>query len=455
MHADYPTVGEDIVNRCLNEGLSIDATRSAFLDAYRGAASPPAPPVPGRAPAAHVRGGMTLAILQAGLLARNGITPDSACLRAPVAEQVFNRNELGASWLRGAGRTGEQRDRVEAAFDEASNRRLAAGSFMRFCEGLIEIEDGYRSSFAEDEIMERAFSNGDFSKLFGPVVHIMMIEGYTETPATYEEFCRMKDVPDFRPNQEGMVNGVGRLKKQGKNGGEAALLNIEDPTVSQVAAERYAGMLTVSDQVIINDSFDVLDSLPREVGISARQVPSDLAYALLLGNPNLSDGNPFYQTGTNLIAGGTLDETGLTAASTLLKNQKIGNKRIVVAQSVLLHGTTLSQRAKKVLESQYDGNEQVNTMRNGYRRVEDNAIDLGVNDPANNDAAIAARPSRYFLFGEPRRSMVMAFRRGTNRGPISRRGRLPVGLFGDCWDVFIDCGVAATSRVGTVAVDVS
>lgn len=454
LHAEYPTVSTEIVNRCLNDGLSIDATRSAFLEAYRGGRTEPVAPVPTRAPAAHVRGGLTLAILQAGLLARNGITPDSACLRAPVAEQVFTRDELGAGWLRGAARTGEQRDLVEAAFDEASNRRLAAGSFMRFCEGLNEIQDGYRSSFAEDEIMERAFSNGDFSKLFGPVVHIMMVEGYTETPATYEEFCRLKDVPDFRPNQEGMVNGVGRLKKQGKNGGQAALLNIEDPTVSQVAAERYAGMLKVSDQVIINDSFDVLESLPREVGISARQVPSDLAYALLLGNPNLSDGQPLYRTGVNLIANGTLDETGLTAASTMLKNQKIGGKRIVVSQSVLLHGTTLSQAAKKVIDSEYDADGQVNTQQGGYRRVEDNAIDLGVNNPADEDKPVAPKPGRYFLFGEPKRSFVMAFRRGTNRGPVSRRGRLPVGEFGDCWDVYIDCGVAPTSRTGTVAVDV-
>lgn len=447
----HPTIDEATVTRCLDEGLTIDQARQSFLDAMHVSRSAPAPLVPTGAPAGHVRGGLTLAILQAGLMARCGIEPDTACLASPQAESVYGRADMQSTWLRGAGATGQRRDTVEQAFDHSRNHRLSGVSFMRFCELMLEL-DGQRAPLNDDEIMERAFSNGNFTALFGSVVHMMMVQGFTETPATYQEFCRIKDVADFRPNKEGMVNGVGRLKKQGMNGGQAHLLNIEDPTISQVAAERYAGVLKVSDQVIINDSFDVVDVLPREVGISARQIPGDLAFSVLLGNPLLSDGAAFFVNGTNRIAAGALTEDGLNAASTLLKNQKIGSKRIVISESTLLHGTTLAAKAKKVITSEVSTDGTSNVMKNSYRRVEDSAIDLGVENPADNDKPVAGKPASYYVFGDPKRAIVMAFRRGTNRGPISRTGRLPIGEFGSAWDVLIDVGVAPSSRYGVVEV---
>ncbi|EMI17780.1 Clp protease [Rhodopirellula maiorica SM1] len=451
---EHPLVPQDVVQRCLDNGTSVADASTEFLKALRSTGADSVAPVPSGAPGGHVRGGITLQSLQAGLLARCGIEPDHVALRSPAAEGVFGKRGFELGWLRGAARSGQARDQVEAAFDAARNQQLAGGSFVRFCEALIELS-GERASWNDDDILERAFSNGNFSALFGSVVHMMMVAGFAETPSTYQEFCRQKDVPDFRPNKEAYANGVGRLKKQGMNGGKAALLNIDDPTVAQVAAERYAGMLVVSDQVIINDSFDVVDTLPREIGVSARQIPGDLAWSLLLGNPNLSDGSPLFVDGTNYITDGAMTEDGLNSASTLLKNKKIGNKRIVVSESTLFHGTTLSMKAKKVITSTTSSDGTDNVMKNSYRRVEDNVIDLGCANPADEDKEIAGKPNTYFVNGEPKRSIVMAWRRGTNRGPVTRSGRLPVGEFGTAWDVLVDVGVAAATRTGIVRVDVA
>jgi hypothetical protein len=451
LHTQNPSVSEDVLNRCLNDGLTIEQAKSAFYDATLATRS--APVGPGSAPAGHVRGGMTLMSLQAGMLARCGITPDSEFLRDNITELAFGHRNLNLGWLRGASRTGQARDQVEAAFDAARNQRIDTGSFMRFAEAIVELEDGYRSTWHEDEIMERAFSSGSFNAIFGAVVHMMMVQGFVEQPRTYEQIARIKDVPDFRPNQEAHTNGVGRLKKMGMNGGEAALLNIEDPTIASVAAERYAGQLKISDQVILQDSFDVLDMGPAAIGASAAAIPADLLLAMLLRNPNLSDGNPLFITGTNKIVGGTLDENGLNAAGVLMENQTVNGNAVVVRSGVLFHGTTLGKAAKKVIDSAIAHDNSVNTQQNEYRRIKDNRVDLGVRDPADNDRAVAGKPGSYYTFALPLRSLVVAFRRGTNRGPVTRSGRLPVGQFGAVWDVYIDTGVAATSRIGVVEVE--
>lgn len=449
MAAEHPVVPATVVARCLDEGLSIDQAREAFLVALRGSTQEP---VPGTPPAGHVRGGLTLRALQAGLLMKFGYTPDSNVLRSSQVETVYARRGFEAGWIRGSARQGEQRNEVEAAFDVARNHGLHSGSMMRFAEALVEL-DGQRAPWNQDELMERAFSHANFNALFGTVVHIMMVAGYQRQPNTYNQIARIIDVPDFRPNQEAMAGGVGRLKKQGKNGEKAALLNIESPMLASVSAERYAGLLKLTDQVFIADSFGVLGVLPEEVGASAASIPNDLLYSIVIGNLNLADNNPLYIAGDNLIADGSLDEDGLTTAGVMLANKTVNGRRIVVNGGLLLHGTTLATKAKKVLNSTTTNGDD-NVMRNSYRRLEDNVVDLGCVNPATDpEQNIAGAPNSYFLFSEPLRSLVVAFRQGTNRGPVTRTKRLDEGEWGAAWDVFIDCGAAATSRIGTVRVN--
>lgn len=447
--AEHPSVPQSVVTACLDNGDTLDAARSAFLTALRGSRQEP---VNGNPPAGHIRGGMTLAVLQAGLLMKFGFNPESTVLRSNAADSVISRRGMNLGWLRGVNRQGEARNEVEAAFDYARSHQLQHGSMMRFAEAMLALE-GPVSGWNQDETLERAFSSGNFTSLFGSVVHMMMIAGYQSQPSTYQQIARVIDVPDFRENKEAMSGGVGRLKKQGKNGEKAALLNIDSPTIASVAAERYAGLLKLTDQVFIQDSFGALNMLPGEVGASAGAIPNDLLYSIVLGNATMSDSQALYIDGTNLIVDGSLDEDGLNVAGILLKNKLVNGKRIVVTNGVLLHGTTLSTKAKKVLNNTTTNGDE-NVMRNTFRRLEDNVVDLGCTNPATDpETTIAGTPNSYYLFAEPLRSLVVAFRQGTNRGPVTRATRLSEGEWGYAWDVFIDCGATAQSRIGTVRVN--
>lgn len=450
LHRDHPTVPAEVVERAESEGWDLQRTTSEFLTAIRDSRQP-------AAPAGHIRGSeqVNLRVLQAALLEREGITPDSPVFQHQAARSVGRRRDMQADWLVGVPQTGERRDAMEQVFDVARQRGLGNLSLFRAAELLGELETGVRLH-DEQEILERAFSSGGFGAVFGSVVHLQMLAGYAATPATYREFCEVLEVGDLREHKDADMGAVGRLKKQGKNGGQAELLNVDDPVLVSARAERYAGLLKVTDQVIINDSFGVAGMLPRELGETCQQMIIDLAFAQILSTANLADSSPRYHADHgNLISDAAFDGDTLTALGPALKAKKVGDRRIVVQGAVLVAGTTQAPNVIRQVRSATIG-EAANPHQGAYGVVEDTAIDLGVLDPAQNDLAIAGRPNSVYAFaGGSKRSVAAVFRRGTNQGPVTRSGMLTQGEWGMYWDVFMDCGAAFRRRIGTARIDIT
>lgn len=442
---DEFSVTDAIRNEMIDGDTTIDQARERVLEFVRTNPTPAAPNI-------HVAQVGGLRAFQAALMERQGITPDSEFLRSPIVDSVIGRQNFNADWLRGARSTGARRDEVEQAFETASQRGMRGASMGRLCEELIRLEGGV-VPYNQQDLIERSFASANFNALFGTIVHLMMVKGYEETPDTYERYCRVIDVPDFRPNKEATMGNIGGMKRQGANGGRAANLNVDEPTFAEVAAERFAGVLKVTDQVIINDSFAVVDTFAPSIGEAARQIPNDIALSILLGNPDLSDGDALFLLGQSLIQNGTLDEDGLTAALTLLKAKEVNGRRITVNEALLMTGLSLSTKAKKVVRSTTTNGGDDNVLQGVATHLEESALSLGVDDPRTDPVTrIAAKPNSYFVFAAPSRSLVMAFRQGTNRGPITRSTTLDKGEWGVAWDVFLDVGGAATGRIGVVEV---
>jgi hypothetical protein len=448
-------IAAEVVNRCIDGGMTLDQARGEFLTALRTSRQE-------GAPAIHVRNGLSgangIRILQAALMARNGITPDSEVLEHQTAATLARRRDLNINWAINCGRSGTRRDELESAFDQVHQRGLRDATMFRMAQELIELETGQRAPYAQDEILERAFSTANFSAIFGSVIHLMMWSGYASTPASYQQFCQVVDVPDFKDNSEAMNGEVGRLKRQSKSApGQAALLNMTDPVLAKIAADRYAGMLKITEQTFINDQFGALGQTPEKLGQSVQALVADLVFAQLLATGNLSDGRArFNTTDGNLISsGGTLDVAGMTAAEVLLRAKKVGDRRIQLGRTQVVTGITLGPKARVLQESQSLGlsNEEANPWRGTFDVVTDTAVDIGVSDPYTDpETAIAGRPNSYFLLTRDGNSIKVAFRQGTNRGPVTRASQMQQGEWGMCWDVYVDVGAAFLRRLGAVEV---
>ncbi len=445
-------IADDVVNTSIDQGHSIDQARAAFLTALRTSRQP-------GAPAIHSRGGLAgeqgIRILQAACLLREGITPDSPVLSAECTNTLASRRDLNIGWACFAGSSGQRRDALEQAFDQVRQLGLHNASMMRLAQELVELETGQRAPYNQDELLQRAFSSANFSTIFAATIHMAMWAGYASAPATYERFCQVVDVPDFRDNTDAMVGEVGRLKKQSKTApGVAPLLNMTDPVLAKMAADRFCGMLKITEQSFVNDSMGALGQTPIKLGQSVRSLIADLVMSQLLSTGNLADGRArFNTTDGNLVSsGGTADVAGLTVMEKMLRAVKVGDRRITLGPTVIVAGLTLGPKFR-VLQGTTQLVTADNPFAGTFETVEDTAIDIGCNDPSTDpETAISGRPNSYFGLTRDGNSIKVAFRAGTNRGPITRTKVLDGGEWGMAWDVYVDVGAAFLRRTGAVEI---
>ena len=444
-------IAAEVIQRSIDKEHSINQARAAFLKAMRNSRSH-------GAPAIHSRGGLSgtsgVRVLQAALMNRAGITPDSDALSRENTASLVRRRDLNIAWACGAGERGERRDQLESAYDQVFQQGLQDASMMDIAQALVEMETGARA-YNQDDILQRAFSSGNFSAIFGSVVHLSLWQGYASTPSKWDMFCDVEDVPDLKDNSEAMVGEVGRLKKMSKSApGEATLLNISDPTLAKLAADRYAGKLAVSELNFINDAFGALSLLPFKLGQSTKAIVDDLVWAQMLSTANLTDGRARFNTtdGNLIAAGGLATPAGIGTMFKMLGAVTVGGRRIAVGKPIVVTGMNLGPTFKS-LQTVKQLVTADNPMAGEFDLCVDTAVDIGVNDPSTDpETTIAGRPNSYFGFAAGASSVRVAFRAGTNRGPITRTKVMDGGNWGLIWDVYVDCGAAFLRRIGAVEI---
>lgn len=458
LHRDHNTVPQTVVDQAIEQGWDLARTQSEFLSALRSSRTPGAPGV-------QIRGSdqINRRVLQAALMIRNNMNPDSPVLASNTARALSSRRrEFDIGWAVGCPQSGQRRDELEQAFDIVYQRGLHDANYMRIAELCCELAEPGRRFYSDEEIRERAFSSGDFSAVFGAVVHMELLSSYERTPHTYQDWCEVVEVGDFNLHKANDMGQVGRLKKMGRNGGNAALLNFEDPLQTQIAAERYAGKLVIDEQTLINDAFGVSGQAPIELGETCQSMVADIALAQLLSTANLSDGRQrFNNTDGNLVTvTGPLTETHWNLVSAAFKNKKVGSRRINVGMAIALAGSTLAPTVRKWMGSNYMSDQMDNPHKGTYSVIEESGVDLGVTDPANDEATIAGTTSSFYVLGTgSKRPIKFAWRRGTGRGPVSgpaiNLSTTTDDQWGLAWKVYLDMGCQFQRRVGAVKVVVN
>lgn len=446
-HSIDPTV----VDRAENEGFTLDQTRDLFLQSIRNRQ-------PGAAPAQINRGSFDIRTLQAAFMQRCGITPDSPVLNADCTRNIASRSDFNIGWACGVGQRGERYDQVCVAFDAASRSGLMDASLLRLSQELYEFEHHCRAPYNNDELFERVFSSSNFTAVFGAVVHLSLFNGYMSTPKVWADFVDIMDVADFRDQKDALGGEVSRLKKQAKHTpGEATTLNMTDPVLASLAAERFAGKIEFTDQSFISDNLGILGQTPEKVGLMSDGLIADIVFSELLSTANLADSRARFNTtdGNKIASGGALTPAGLGAAEALMRNKKVGDRRISLGRTRLIVGTTFAPTGRTLQTTGQLVNAD-NPFAGTFDLSADSAIDIGVSDPRTDpETAIAGRPGSYFLTAAGAGCIKVVFRTGTNRGPISRPYVLDKGKWGRGWDVYVDVGAAFLRRLGIVEVVVS
>ena len=195
-------------------------------------------------------------------------------------------------------------------------------------------------------------SSSDFGNVLADVAHKAMLRGWDETPETFSRWTREGTLTDFKPTKRVGLNTFPSLKKVAE-GAEFKYGNVSDRGESILLAT-YGKLFSITRQSIINDDLSVFTQLPQAMGRAAARTVGDLVYAILTGNPEMSDGEKLFSSKhKNTLTGGLTTEN-LDKGRTLMRTHKDGDAHLNIMPGYLLTPVALEGTAGSLLRSEAD-----------------------------------------------------------------------------------------------------
>lgn len=200
------------------------------------------------------------------------------------------------------GRTGLDKD------DRANNYR--GYSMLEIARACLEQGGVNARGMDKMALVAAAFthSSSDFPLLLANVAEKAMMKGYEEAEETFQLWTTPGILPDFKPGKRVDINTFPSLDNI-PEGGEYHYADIGDRGET-VLLGTYGKKFSLTRQSIINDDLNAFNKIPRAMGRAAIRTVGDLVYAILTGNPTMSDGVALFHANHGNLAAGTAISTG-------------------------------------------------------------------------------------------------------------------------------------------------
>lgn len=196
-------------------------------------------------------------------------------------------------------------------------------------------------------------SSSDFGTLLADVARKAMLKGVDEAPETFQQWTTKGVLTDFRATKRVDLTAFPTLDKVAE-GAEYNYGTIGDRG-EQIILGTYGKLFTISRQAIINDDLSAFTKVPQLMGRAAMRTVGDLVYAILTGNPAMSDGKAlFHADHKNLMAAGALSIARIDAAKSGMRLQKDGKATLDIRPGYLLTPVALESTAKALIAAEYD-----------------------------------------------------------------------------------------------------
>jgi hypothetical protein len=263
-------------------------------------------------------------------------------------------------------------------------------------------------------------TTSDFANILENVLGKVLLGAYATQENTWERFCGVETVTDFRSSNRyrtGSVSSLDTVPEHGeyKNG------TIPDASKYAVATERKGKIFALSREVLVNDDMGALTNLAMEFGRAAGRTIENAVYALLAQNSGLGptmavDSQPFFHSNrANVNAtGSAISVAGIDADRVVMRAQKDPSSLdyIDLNPAILLVPDALKGTAMVINDAQYDPDtanklQRPNMVRGLFREV--------IGTPR-----LSAASTRRYLFADPMQAaaIVVAFLEGYGRGPL-------------------------------------
>ena len=203
-----------------------------------------------------------------------------------------------------------------------------------------------------------AQTTSDFPVILENTLHKLVLTGFMAQTSTWQRFCKIGDVSDFRAWNRLVPGLLGNLDDVNE-AGEYKYKNIPDAQKNSVQAKRKGNIINVTPEVLINDDTGYIQSMAGGLGATGQRAIERAAYVLLNSNPTMSDGVALYHaTHGNLAGSGAVPSVAtLDAARQALMSQKAPGadaEYLDIAPAVAVVALAQGGNTRVIVEAKYD-----------------------------------------------------------------------------------------------------
>ncbi len=220
-------------------------------------------------------------------------------------------------------------------------------------------------------------TTSDFGNILLDVANKSLLQGWEESQETFEAWTKKGQLSDFKTAHRVGLGGFPSLRKV-REGAEYKYVTTTDNSET-IALATYGEIFSITRQAIINDDLNQLTDVPMKMGRAAKATIGDLVYAVLTGNPKLSDGKALFSSDHKNLATGAIDVTNLDAGRQLMRVQKEPStgRTLNIRPAFLLVPTALETVANQTIKS---------------ASVKGADVNAGIINPIQNFATVIGEP---------------------------------------------------------------
>ncbi|WP_341304722.1 ClpP-like prohead protease/major capsid protein fusion protein [Pseudomonas sp. TMP25] len=326
--------------------------------------------------------------------------------------------------------------RVGLVAIEAGNQ-FSGMSLMELARASLQHRAVGISGMDRNGIVGLAFthSSSDFGSLLADIARKSMLKGLEEAPETFQQWTAKGSLTDFRAAKRVDLTTFPNLDKVAE-GAEYTYGTVGDRG-EQIVLATYGKLFSITRQAVINDDLSAMTRVPQIMGRAAIRTVADLVYAVLTGNPAMSDGKAlFHVDHKNLLTAAALSIARIDEAKSKMRLQKDGKANLDIRPAFLLTPVALESTARALLAAEFDPSMPNANVPNPIRGIMEVIADPRLDDASATTAYMAASPGMYD-------TIEVAYLDGNDQPYLEQQQGFTVD--GAAFKVRIDAGVAPLS----------
>lgn len=204
----------------------------------------------------------------------------------------------------------------------AEARQYQRLSCLDFARHLLEVRGVNTRHMSRNQIVERSLhSTSDFTNLLTGTGNRLLRAAYDAYSNGMVQVCRQSSAPDFRPINKLAFGEAPTLKKVLEDG------EFQRGTMAELkesySLATFGRIFGVSRQAIVNDDLGAFADMNTRLGRAAAEFVSVQLCALLVSNPNLSDGNAVFSAAHGNLTTGPGTAISTTSLGVALKSMRL------------------------------------------------------------------------------------------------------------------------------------